>query len=409
MKCVLRGSPFHFVPMNAPMETSKPLNYTPPPKPVQNKSADSPLNRYKNAIKSRISESIDIPKKKPKRMQPFMMADKYSKPGEESDPEILPCPIPEESSETELVVLQLPQSMSEIEPEMLPKPAAELLIEQEVEVLPEPEPEVVSEPEPEVISEPEPDVISKREVLEISKMDSTQKSKPTANYGRHGRSYSLMDDEMDMSFITPKPPPELLIEPVVEVLPELEPEVVSEPEPELLTIPKTDVTPNSKPNANYGRHGRSYALMEDEMDVPFDFLAAPKPPPELLTEPEVEVLSKPEVLKEAEPDSGVILTEPKPEVIPESKVALALKPEMDAPFDFLAAPIQEPMKGSKPEVDPKVNLHLEKKPQVKNENHKSESISDIIAGHDSKPKALASILTESIGRVSNANRMRAKV
>ena len=171
VKCVLRCGPLHFVPMHAPMETSKPLKYTPPPKPVQNKSADSPLNRYKNAIKSRISESIDIPKKKPKRMQPFLMTDKYSKPGEEFDPEILPCPIPEESSETELVVLQLPQSMSEIEPEMLPKPAAELLIEQEVEVLPEPEPEVVSEPEPEVISEPEPDVISKREVLEISKID----------------------------------------------------------------------------------------------------------------------------------------------------------------------------------------------------------------------------------------------
>ena len=279
-----------------------------------------------------------------------------------------------------------------------------MLIEQEVEVLPEPEPEVVSEPEPEVTSEPE----LEPEVSATSKIDSTQKSKPTVNYGRHGRSYSLMDDEMDMSFITPKPPPELLIEPVVEVLPEPEPEVISEPEPELLTILKTDVTPNSKPNSNYGRYGRSYALMEDEMDVPFDFLAAPKPAPELLIEPEVKVSSKPKVLKEAEPDS-VILTEPKPEVIPESKVALALKPEMDAPFDFLAAPIQEPMKSSKPEVDPKVNLLLEKKPQVKNENHESESISDINAGHDSKPKALASILTESIGRVSNANRMRAKV
>ena len=403
VKCVLRGSPFHFVPMNAPTETSKPLKYTPPPKLVQNISADSPLNRYKNAIKSRISESIEIPKKKPKRMQPFMMADKYSKPGDESDPEILPCPIPEESSEHEPVILPLPQSKDEIEPEILSKPAPELLIEQEVEVLPEPEPEVVSEPEPEVTSEPE----LEPEVSATSKIDSTQKSKPTVNYGRHGRSYSLMDDEMDMSFITPKPPPELLIEPVVEVLPEPEPEVISEPEPELLTIPKTDVMPNSKPNANYGRHGRSYALMEDEMDVPFDFLAAPKPAPELLIEPEVKVSSKPKVLKEAEPDS-VILTEPKPEVIPESKVALALKPEMDAPFDFLAAPIQEPMKSSKPEVDPKVKF-LEKKPQVKNENPESESISDINAGHDSKPKALASILTESIGRVSNANRMRAKV
>ena len=248
---MLSGGPFHFVPMNAPVETSKPLKYTPPPKPVQNKSADSPLNRYKNAIKSKVSEIIETPKKKPKLMQPFMFADKRSEPEVSSDSEILPCPIPEEESDTE--VLPEPEPFEVEQLERLPRPAPELLIE------PEPEPEVLPEPEPEVISEPEP-------------------------------------------------------------------EVLSEPEPE--------VSLKQTPETYYGNHGKSYSVMEDEIEVPFDFLAAPIPAARKNSIPEG-VMAKPEVV--------------------------TLKPEVN------------------------------------------------VGTVDSEPKPLASILTESIGRVSNANRMKPKV
>ena len=269
---MLSGGPFHFVPMNAPVETSKPLKYTPPPKPVQNKSADSPLNRYKNAIKSKISESIETPKKKPKLMQPFMFADKRSEPEVLSDSEILPCPIPEE--------------------------------EYDVEVLPEPEPEQVK----------------------VEQLDTL-----------------------------PDPAPELLMEPEPKVLPEPEPEVLSEPEPEVLSEPEPELPLKQTPETYYGNHGKSYSVMEDEIEVPFDFLAAPIPAAIKNSIPEA-ITSKPELVT-----SNSQVVTPKPEV-----------------------------GTSKPEV-------VTSKPDVK-------------AGPvDSEPKPLASILTESIGRVSNANRMKPKV
>ena len=358
VKCVLRGGPFHFVPMNAPVETSKPLKYTPQPKPVQNKSADSPLNRYKNAIKTRVSENIEIPKKKVKRMQPFMMADTF-KPEEDSDSEILPCPIPE--SDTEPEVLLQPQLLG-IESEMLPMPAAELLTEPEVEVLPEPEPEVMSEPEP------NPEVMLKQ--------------KPEVNYGRHGKSYSLMEDEMEESFdflAEPKPTPKLLFEPEVEVLPEPEPEVISEPEPEMPLPSQSMLKP--EPDVNYGRHGKSYSLMEDEMEIPFDFLSAPIQAPIKSSEPEIQTRN---------------LTRE------DNDVNLSLNTKSQVNHENLYS-------ESKPEVDVGC-LALKSEPEVFVEDFDTEpTLESIVKSVDTEPKALASILTESIGRVSNANRMKAEV
>ena len=256
--------------MNAPVETSKPLKYTPPPKPVQNKSADSPLNRYKNAIKSKISESIETPKKKPKLMQPFMFANKRSEPEVESDSEILPCPIPEEESDPE--VLPQPEQVKVEQLDRLPDPAPELLMEPEPEVLPEPEPEVLSEPEPEVLSEPEPE----------------------------------------------------------------------------LPVKQT-------PETYYGNHGKSYSVMEDEIEVPFDFLASPIPAAVKNSIPEV-ATSKPEIVtsnSEVRTSNSDVVTS-KPEVV-------------TSKLNIKAGPVE------------------------------------------SELKPLASILTESIGRVSNANRIKPKV
>ena len=295
----LSGGPFHFVPMNAPVETSKPLKYTPPPKPVQNKSADSPLNRYKNAIKSKISENIETPKKKPKLMQPFMFADKRSEPEVLSDSEILPCPIPEE--EYDLEVLPEPEPVEVEQQDTLPKPAPELLIEPEPEVLPEPEPEVLSEPEPEVVSEPEPDVLS-------------------------------------------------------------------EPEPEM-PLKRT-------PDTYYGNHGKSYSVMEDEIEAPFDFLAAPIPTALKKSIPEVVKLNSE-------------VTTSKPEVVTSSPKVVTSKSKVGTSNPEVVT--------SKPEVGTSIPKISTSKPEVN-------------AGPvDSEPKPLASILTESIGRVSNANRMKPKV